>query len=146
VDFPDEITFTAVFEHGREIEEVELVIEYPIVRSCVERQLMSTRITAPEDDGRTYKWVWEMKKTGSIPPGTAIEFTWMFTDDGEELYVFDPFELEWSDRAYVWESYEIGNLTIDWHTGISGFGEDVYNLVIGDIERLELNAEITTPI
>ena len=107
---------------------------------------MSVRISPPGVSGDPFKWTWEMKKTGSIPPGTVVEFTWALEDVEGEVFWFEWQEIAWADPRFAWQSFEKDNITLEWYSGGNGFGEELYERVISDIGRLQIDATITTPI
>ena len=145
-DFPDRIEFEGEFEHFREIKHAELRIQYNKVRTCTTQEVMSVRISPPDVSGDPFKWTWEMKKTGSIPPGTVVEFTWALEDVEGEVFWFEWHEIVWADPRFAWQSFEKDNITLEWYSGGNGFGEELYERVISDIGRLQIDATVTTPI
>ncbi len=144
--FPDEIEFIAEFDHGQEIEYAELIISYNQVRQCAAQSVKSVRINAPEESTGSYTWTWEMKKTGSIPPGTIIAFGWSIVDANGVSYSFGANTIDWDDDRFEWQQYTKDNLTIQWYAGGEAFGQKVYERVLSDIDRLAIGASVTTPI
>jgi hypothetical protein len=146
VNFPESIEFDAEFQHSQKIKYAELHILYNKVRTCSRFEIMSTRIQPPDTAGDPYTWTSEMKKTGSIPPGTEVIFSRGIDDGGEETTRFPGESIDWGDSRFTWQMFEKDNLTIEWYSGRDGFGEALYDRVIADIVRLEIDAKITTPI
>jgi hypothetical protein len=144
--FPESITFNAEIEHVVDIEHAELIIYYEQVRQCADLNVMSVRIKPPDNLEDPYTWDWEMKKTGSIPPGTTVLFGWQIVDVNGALQTFESDSIEWSDDRFEWDQYTENNLTIEWYAGGEEFGQKVYDRVMVDIDRLEIGATVSTPI
>ncbi len=91
-------------------------------------------------------WAWEMRKTGSIPPGTTIWWRWRVQDaDGRE-YLSDRQELAYTDARFEWQSYSRDNITLYWYAGGGGFGATLADATADGLATLELRQEMTEPI
>ena len=127
--FPDEIEFTIEIESDVIIDVVEL--EYGLdVSSCV----TDVNRVIPEDfqpaqDVNTY-WVWNMRRTGSLPPGARLWWRWHVVDEnGIELRT-DKKWLTWLDNVHPWDVVGSGNVYLHWYSGNEDFADQLLDAAV----------------
>jgi hypothetical protein len=134
--FPDEIEFSIEIESDVIIEVVEL--EYGLdVSSCV----TDVNRVIPEDfqpayDVNTY-WVWNMRRTGSLPPGARLWWRWHVIDqDGIELRTEKQW-LTWLDHVHPWDVVQSGNVYLHWYSGDESFARQLLDAAVDAQDLLE---------
>lgn len=126
IQFPDEIEFSIEIEHDEVLELVEL--EYGLdVRACA---VDVSRVT-PEDfepsESVRVQWTWNMRRTGSLPPGARIWWQWHIVDEnGYELRT-DREWLVWLDDEHTWQTLEADNIFLHWYAGDEAFAMTLLN-------------------
>ena len=70
---------------------------------------------APEVKIRT-SYVWEMKKTGSLPPGARVWWRWRITDEDNRTYVTPRQTIVFEDTRYQWQTEVAPDLDIYWYS------------------------------
>ncbi len=136
ISFPNEIEFSIELESDLLIEVVEL--EYGLdVSSCV----TDVNRVIPEDfqpgyDVNTY-WVWNMRRTGSLPPGARLWWRWHVIDaDGIELSTEKQW-LTWLDRVHTWRTVQSGNVYLHWYEGDDYFANRLLDAAVEAQDLLE---------
>jgi hypothetical protein len=137
IRFPETITFRATLQSEAEIDEI--VLEYG-----VEQQTCGTVVAkafpefAPSQEVKA-KWVWEMKKSGSEPPGAQIWWRWHVTDaDGNELLT-DVQTITWLDSTHDWETIEGDSIDLHWYVGSPSFAEGLHAAAVDALAYIEEN-------
>ncbi len=134
LDFPNSLTFSVHLKSGTKINQV--VLEYGVDQlTCgnVIAQAFPTFTSGLETDA---KWTWEMKQTGSQPPGAKIWWRWRVTDaDGKES-VTDQQSVVWLDNQHPWQTTSGGLLNLHWYSGGSTFGPELHDSAIKSLADL----------
>lgn len=136
ISFPDEIEFSIEIESDVIIEVVEL--EYGLdVSSCV----TDVNRVIPEDFQPAYEvntyWVWNMRRTGSLPPGARLWWRWHVVDeDGIELRTEKEW-LTWLDDGHPWDVVQSGNVFLHWYSGGESFANQLLDAAVDAQDLLE---------
>src|SRR5262245_46689763 len=102
IAFPDSITFSASVASSAPIARV--VLEYGVAKlTCGEVVAKAFPDLTP---GKTaeVRWTWEMRQSGSEPPGTTIWYRWRVTDTSGVEQVSSEQTVTWLDEAHPWRS------------------------------------------
>ena len=138
LNFPDSITFRATVESNTPIKSV--VLEYGT------DELTCGTVVAkafPQfTPGRTVnaEWTWEMKQSGSLPPGTTIWWRWHYTDESGGEYVSEQKTLIWLDSKHNWQTAASGPINLHWYSGDQAFAKDLLGAAENGLERLQNDA------
>jgi len=136
IDFPNTLTFSAQLSAGAEIQSV--VLEYGTT------QLTCGEVVAkafPQFDPGTkinVEWTWDMRQSGSLPPGATIWWRWRTTDANGQENVTERQEITWLDSVHKWQTLSEGDLRLHWYEGNKAFAQEVLGAAKGG---LALNAE-----
>lgn len=124
VEFPDRIHFSLSARSQAPLEIVEL--EYGLLNvSCA----MEVNRALPEGfapgSSQSLSWTWDMRRTGSLPPGSRLWWRWRLVDaSGQELRTRRA-ELTWLDDEHPWRSEEQGALRLHWYEGEREFARSL---------------------
>ena len=146
IDFPDSINFRLSASSALPLREVDLELGTDHVYSCATREYSSVRLDFELDTEVDLSWEWEMKKTGSIPPGTMVWWRWRFEDEGGRSYLSHRQELEYEDERFQWQSFTQDNITLYWYTGGRDFVAELAQAMAGGLASLELGRALVQPI
>ncbi len=140
VDFPNTLTFQAQVESSAPIAQV--ILEYGVQRlTCGEVQSRAFPDFTP---GTTtaVSWTWEMRQSGSEPPGARIWYRWRVRDgDGNEQVSAD-YEVVWLDRQHDWRSISAGMLTLHWYDSPQSFAEELLESAVIALEALSVTTGV----
>jgi hypothetical protein len=134
LEFPDRLTFRADFQNDRPIEKV--VLEYGVEQwTCGTVIAKAFPEIAPGKDA-SVEWTWEMKQSGSQPPGSKIWWRWhIFDDQGKEI-VTNRKEIVWLDDQHDWQTQSGDDINLHWYAGGSSFGRELHESAVESLNNL----------
>ncbi len=125
IEFPNTITFRAQITASANITSV--VLEYGT------EQLTCGDVIAkafPEfTPGKSIdaQWTWDMRQSGSLPPGATIWWRWRYIDESGKETVSDQQTITWLDSEHNWKTINKGNLNLHWYSGNQDFAQQLIN-------------------
>ena len=124
LSFPETASFHATISSEAEIQTV--VLEYGNEQqTCGEVIAKAFPQFAP---GKTVaaEWTWDMRQSGSLPPGATLWWRWHVTDANGNETVSETKTAIWLDDVHDWESMNNGDyLRIHWYEGDTVFAADL---------------------
>lgn len=134
IDFPNRLTFEAHIASTTAIEQV--VLEYGIEkRTCGTVTARAFPDFAPGTSAAV-AWTWEMRQSGSEPPGAQIWYRWHVTDTAGNEQVSDEQQVIWIDNQHAWRTISRGMLNLHWYHGSGGFAEELLTSAVTALEQL----------
>lgn len=138
LNFPDSITFRATVESNAPI--TSLVLEYgtdqltcgTVLARAFPRFTSGTTVNA--------EWTWEMKQSGSLPPGATLWWRWRYTDENGVESVSEKKTLTWLDSHHDWQTVTSGLINLHWYSGDQAFAEDLLDAAVTGLARLQNDA------
>ena len=130
----------------RPIETIDLEFGVNHVFSCASTSYWSARTDLEPGKEISVSWKWDMRRSGSIPPGAAVWWRWRVTDDLGQEFLTPLQETEFADVRFDWQSHTDGNVTFRWYAGGEDFGRRVADGVRSGLDTLRLGKELVTPI
>lgn len=110
VQFPDQVTFQLQFEG----QVADAVLTYDVVQvSCLEA---SAQVPV-EIDGSQLEWTWVMSRSGNPPPGAALWWQWMLTDDDGSTFTTPRQTITLTDDRFDWRTVAAENIRLNWYQG-----------------------------
>ena len=128
------------------ITRVELEFGAEKVYSCATSDYSSVRLDFDRSPQVELSWDWQLKKTGSIPPGSDVWWRWRFEDGKGRSFVSARKSVPWEDQRFQWDRFVHDNLVLYWYDGGDGFGEELGRDVIEGLGRLDLGTDLVKPI
>lgn len=138
LNFPESITFRATIASSAPVTSV--VLEYGA------QQLTCGSVVAkafPQfTPGATVhaEWTWEMRQSGSLPPGATLWWRWRYTDENGVESVSERKTLTWLDALHGWQSLTSGPLTLHWYSGDQAFAGELLAAAQAGLARLQSDA------
>jgi hypothetical protein len=123
LEFPNTVTFSATLNAPAEI--VDVTLEYG------SEQLNCGEVTAkafPElQPGTTAQvsWTWDMRQSGSLPPGTTIWWRWRYVDSSGAEYLSDPQTVIWLDETNDWQTVSSDGVRIHYYGASETFAQSM---------------------
>lgn len=136
LDFPNTATFSAAIQSASEI--VSVTLEYGT------EQLTCGEVVAkafPDfQPGKTVEvsWTWDMRQSGSLPPGTTIWWRWRYADSSGAESVSEMKTIAWLDDEHDWQTVSEDNIRIHYYGNDSAFGQ---TMLKSGLEGLRINKE-----
>lgn len=141
-DFPNTATFSATLNADADITSVTL--EYgDQQQTCGDVTAKAYPQFAP---GKTVQaeWTWDMRQSGSLPPGTQIWWRWRYTDSNGVEFVSEKKSATWLDDVHDWQTLTGDNLRVHWYGKDQAFGQTMLNAGIEGLRRNKDQAGLTT--
>jgi hypothetical protein len=142
LQFPDSVTFTATIQSTTTITSV--ILEYG-----VDQQTCGTVVAKafPQfDTGQNVNaaWTWEMKQSGSLPPGAKIWWRWLATDTNGNQSSTNPNSVQWLDTKHDWQTVSGEDINLHWYRGGNSLGQELHQAAVDGLQRLEHDAGLST--
>jgi Peptidase MA superfamily len=141
IEFPDRIIFSVSITSDAPIARV--VLEYGVVRLTCGEVVAKAFPDVTSGTSADVSWTWEMRQSGSEPPGTTIWYRWRVTDANGAQQVSDEQRVIWLDDAHPWRSARDGNLTLHWYGGSQTFAHDLLTSAVSSLDRLGRETGVT---
>jgi hypothetical protein len=144
--FPDTITFRLAARGQSNIEHITLTYGTNS-RSCQSggsRQAIQFE-SAQEID---VDWEWELKRSGSIPPGASIWWEWTLIDSDGNVHITDRQERLFLDDRYIWNDLSREEVTAHWFFGNNTFADETLTITLAELERIgdQIGVELSRQI
>jgi hypothetical protein len=133
-DFPNTLTFQLKVHSSSVIQRV--VLEYGVGQlSCGDVLSKAFPDFQPSGDVSA-EWTWDMRQSGSEPPGSKIWWQWRVTDsDGNETRI-DRKETLWLDSEHAWQSLSGEGVAVHWYRTDAGFGQQMLDAAVQGVARV----------
>ena len=141
IAFPNAITFSATIRSNVDITSV--VLEYGTEQlTCGEVIAKAFPQFTP---GTTVdvEWTWEMRQSGSLPPGAEIWWRWRYTDANGTETVSDQQTVTWLDSDHNWKTISADNLELHYYSGSETFAQDLLNAAENGLEFNKTQSGLT---
>jgi len=132
IQFPNTITFNAKITANANITTV--VLEYGT------KQLTCGDVIAkafPEfNPGKSVdaSWTWDMRQSGSLPPGATIWWRWRYTDESGKETVSDQKTITWLDSEHDWKTIKKDKINLHWYSGDKTFSQELLSAAQGGLD------------
>ena len=138
LNFPDSITFRAEFESNVPIKSV--VLEYGTDELTCGTVVAKAYPIINRGRSVNAKWTWEMKQSGSLPPGATIWWRWRIIDENDQETLSKQKTVTWLDSKYDWQTAFSGPIYLHWYSGDQVFAKDLLNAAENGLARLQNDA------
>jgi hypothetical protein len=126
LNFPESAAFRATLTSDAEITSV--VLEYGNEQqTCGE---VIAKAFPPFATGKTVdvEWTWEMRQSGSLPPGAQLWWRWRITDANGQETLTETQTATWLDEVHNWQTVTQGDpqgVRLHWYEGDQAFAADL---------------------
>jgi hypothetical protein len=142
LNFPETATFSAEIQSTAQISSV--VLEYGVDQlTCGTVVAEAFPDFSPSSDVKV-SWTWEMRQTGSLPPGAKLWWHWLVTDSGGGQYTSPTQTIIWLDSQHAWQTLTGGNINLHWYSGGSAFGKELHDTAVQALDRLTKDIGVGT--
>ncbi len=146
LEFPESISFHLEASSQRIIETVDVEFGTNHVFSCASTSYWTARTDLEPGKDVSVTWDWDMRRSGSMPPGALIWWRWRMTSDQGQEFLTPRQETVFADARFDWQSHTDGNITFNWYAGGDDFGRRIADGVRSGLETLRLGKELVAPI
>ena len=141
-DFPNTAKFTATLTADSDITSVTL--EYgDIQQTCGEVVAKAFPEFTP---GKTIQveWMWDMRQSGSLPPGATIWWRWIYTDQAGTQVAGEMKTATWLDDVHDWQTISSDDLRLHWYGNDKAFAQTMLDAGVEGLRRNREQAGLVT--
>lgn len=138
INFPASITFNITASSDTTISNIRL--HYTVERMTHARIVSEIPLVFAPAARVTAQWVWDMRMSGGMPPGSSIDYWWTLSDAGGGNMETLPVTVHIEDNRYDWRSVTQGNVTLYWYQGDETFSGALMDAVEAALSRLSENS------
>jgi hypothetical protein len=146
MDFPLKLNFSLSAESDVNITDIRL--HYMIDRMEHARITSEVYIEFMSASSVSEQWVWDMRKTGGLPPGSSVAYWWTLVDAKGDRIKTDISRVKIEDNRYDWRSLTDGMVTLHWYQGDDYFSSELMAATQEALSRLtkDTGAELEKPV
>ncbi|MFC1995231.1 peptidase MA family metallohydrolase [Chloroflexota bacterium] len=119
VDFPTRLDFNLSVKSDVDITDIRL--HYQVDRMKHAQVTSEVYIEFMPDVAVEVEWIWDMRKTGGLPPGSSVEYWWTVADAKGDKVETKSVQIQIVDNRYSWQSLMQGKVTLYWYEGDDSF-------------------------
>jgi hypothetical protein len=132
IAFPNTVTFSATIEASANITSV--VLEYGTEQLTCGEVIAKAFPQFTPGKSVDAEWTWEMRQSGSLPPGAEIWWHWRYTDETGKETTSEQQTITWLDSEHDWKTVSANNLELHWYSGDQAFAQDLLNAAENGLE------------
>jgi hypothetical protein len=134
LEFPDRLTFSVSLKHEIAIERV--ILEYGVNQLTCGSVVAKAFPDVTPAKAVDAEWVWEMKQTGSVPPGSTIWWRWRVVDAQGLETATNQKSIVWLDDQHDWQTISGDEINLQWYDGGQSFGEELHTSAVKSLNDL----------
>lgn len=141
IQFPDTITFRLSVAAPARISSI--VLEYgDVEETCGQVTAKAYPQFTPASTVQA-EWVWDMRQSGSLPPGARIWWRWHITDESGNETVTDQQATTWLDNVHAWDAMQQGDIRLHWYGNSRDFAQELLSTADSGLARVERDAGLS---
>jgi len=135
LNFPEAATFRATLTD--EVDITSVVLEYGNEQQTCGQVI--AKAFPQFTQGKTVQadWTWEMRQSGSLPPGAQLWWRWRVTDASGNETVTEKKTATWLDDTHHWQSLNKGDtqsVRLHWYEGNQTFAAELANAAASGLQ------------
>jgi hypothetical protein len=134
LSFPESAIFRAEFKAGGNITSV--VLEYGVDQLTCGTVLAKSFPQFTQSSDVKVEWTWEMRQSGSLPPGASLWWRWQVQDSNGTKFTSDKQTMLWLDSIHSWQVIPGGNINLHYYEGGQAFGQALHDAAAQALVRL----------
>lgn len=146
IDFPQTVTFSVNIQSQVDIKSI--VLEYGSDQLTCGTVIAKAFPDFTPGKSANVTWAWDMRQSGSIPPGTGLWWQWVVTDTSGNQTTSPRQTIIWLDSIHPWQTIEGGKINLHWYQGDQAFGKTLHTAAVDALKRLdsEVGAQVEQPV
>jgi peptidase MA superfamily protein len=133
-DFPNMLTFSGRCKSDSDIKDITL--EYGTTQQTCGTVVAKSKPQFTPGKDVAVRWSWDMRQSGSLPPGATIWWQWVIED--ESGVTRTPRQTAtWLDDTHNWQTISGGNANLHWYKGSQSFGLQMHDAAVSAMQRME---------
>jgi hypothetical protein len=146
INFPSTLTFT--ISTGSDVDITDIRLHYIVNRMANSRVVSEVYLTFTPSKNVNTQWVWDMRKSGGLPPGSSLDYWWTVADASGKVLETVPERFDVVDSRYTWKTLTRGKVTFHWYKGDDAFAGELMDAAQDALAQLAGNtgAELESPV
>lgn len=144
LDFPNTVTFSAVIKSNADI--VSVTLEYGNEQLTCGEVIAKAFPDFQPGKSADVSWTWDMRQSGSLPPGTQIWWRWRYTDSSGAEFVSETKTTTWLDDTHDWQTVSKDNVRIHYYGNNQAFGQTMLDAGLEGLRRNKEQAGMTPDV
>lgn len=136
INYPETITFQLQASSSTKIISVHLEFGTDAL-ACGESVSRAIPDDYEPDTEITVEWVWNLRRSGSVPPGTEIWWRWVLENEGGEKIETPVQRLIYLDDIFAWRTRASEHLNLFWYEGSQQFAASLLEAGEDALARLD---------
>ncbi len=141
IDFPNVITFQIEATSTAGIS--SLMLEYGDMEQTCGQVVAKAFPQITPGNSIQAEWSWDMRQSGSWPPGAQIWWRWHITDSAGQETVTDKQTTTWLDQVHAWKSITKGDIRLHWYGNSQDFAQQLLVAADQGLARVESDAGLS---
>ena len=141
IRFPDSITFQAQVSNDAPI--TSITLEYGAEQLTCGTVVAKAFPQFESANKVSVSWSWDMRQSGSLPPGETIWWRWHIVDANGQETVTEKKTATWLDSKHNWKTVTDGDLRLHWYAGDKTFADTLLSSAAAGLERLQNDAGLS---
>jgi hypothetical protein len=134
--FPETAAFSATLSSAAKITSV--VLEYGNEQQTCGEVIAKAYPLFDPSNSVDVEWTWDMRQSGSLPPGASIWWRWRYQDESGAQFVSERRSATWLDDQHDWQTVSSGDLRIHYYGKDQAFAQ---TMLEAGLEGLRRNKE-----
>lgn len=140
--FPETATFSATLTSTANITSVTL--EYGNQQQTCGEVIAKAFPEFTPAQSINVEWTWDMRQSGSLPPGANIWWRWRYTDESGAEFVSEQKNAAWLDDIHSWQTITDGELHLHWYGRDQEFAQSMLDAGVEGLRRNKEQAGLIT--
>lgn len=136
--FPESITFHADIEAAAKL--TSIVLEYGTGELTCGTVIAKAFPQFTLADSASVEWTWEMKQSGSLPPGAQIWWRWRYVDETGKETLSERRSVTWLDSLHPWRTLTRDQIRLHYYGSGDAFGQELLDAAVSGLARVEKDA------
>jgi len=142
LDFPETATFSSTLSSSTTITSV--VLEYGNEQLTCGHVIAKAFPQFTAARSVSVEWTWDMRQSGSLPPGAGLWWRWRYTDRSGTEFVSEQQSATWLDNTHHWKSKVRGDdLRLHWYQGDDDFAQTLLAAALAGLAFNESQSGLT---
>ncbi|HSM71606.1 MAG TPA: peptidase MA family metallohydrolase [Anaerolineales bacterium] len=141
ISFPISVIFQATINSSAKITSV--ILEYGTDQITCGEVIAKAFPQFTPDTSVNVQWTWEMRQSGSLPPGATIWWRWRYTDETGKETLSDQQTITWLDSDHDWKTISAENINLHWYWGDQAFVQDLLNAAKNGLDFNQTRSGLT---
>ena len=142
MNFPETVTFSASLSSDSDIQSV--VLEYGSEQQTCGEVIAKAFPQFTPSQSVNVEWIWNMRQSGSQPPGAQLWWRWRVMDASGKETVSETKTATWLDDVHPWQTLSGGQLHLHYYGLDQSFAQRMLNAGLEGMERNARDAGLTT--